>query len=177
MLFAAACQFSRVRHITESLLMTIEDFVCSNYAYADRQTVQKLGQATYISLRPTSEIGDYTVMNYIAEADDFRVDYGRAEGPPFTLVRCEDAKDAIEMMIAIKAAHPHLRVWYDGLETQAEIIGDVWLGLATVLCEVYGEWEVVAKVAAGTLAPDDRKVLDAIEEVSLIAAAVADVTP
>lgn len=119
--------------------MTIEDFVCSKYAYIDRETVQKLGQATYISLRPTCELGEHTIMNFISVADDFRVDYGRAEGPPFPLVRCDDAEGAVETMIAIKAAHPHLRVWYDGLKTQAEITGDVWLGLAQVLCEVYEE--------------------------------------
>ncbi|WP_407523779.1 hypothetical protein [Methylobacterium oryzisoli] len=157
--------------------MTIEDFVCSKDAYANRETVQKLGQATYISLRPTCELDDYTVVSYITEAGDFRVDYGRAEGPPFTLVRCDDAKDAVETMIAIKAAHPNLRVWYDGLETQAEITGDVWLGLAEVLSEVYGEWELVAQVAAGTLAPDDPEVLGAIDEIPLIAAVIAHVTP
>lgn len=157
--------------------MTIEDFVCSKDAYADRATIQKLGQATYISLRPTNELGEHTILNYIGEANDFRVDYGRAEGPPFTLARCDELKDAVETMIAIKTAHPHLRIWYDGLETQAEITGDVWIELAKVLREVGEEWEVVAQVAAGSLTPDDPKVLDAISELPLIEAAVAHVTP
>jgi hypothetical protein len=43
-----------------------------------------------------------------------------------------------------------------------------------IMCEW---WEVVEMVVDGSLAPDDPDVLDAIDEVPLIATAVAHVTP
>lgn len=157
--------------------MTIEDFVCSKSDYANRETVQKLGQATYISLRPTSEFGKHTASDLLIDAEDFRIEYGRPEGPAFTMAEFRTAEDAIEVMSSIKAAYPHLRLWYNGLEAQAEITGDAWVGIAEILQEIWSEWEMVAKVAAGTLAPNDPHVLDAIEEVPLIATAITHVAP
>lgn len=158
-------------------MMHIEGFIRSKDVYANRETIQKLGQGAYISLRPTSEIGDHTASDLLTDAEDFRIEYGRAEGPAFTMAECRTAEDAIETMIAIKATYPHLRIWYNGLEAQAEIIGDAWVGIAEILQETWEEWEVVTKVASGNLAPDDPQVLEAIDEVPLIAAAVAHVTP
>jgi glycerol uptake facilitator-like aquaporin len=95
----------------------------------------------------------------------------------FVIMGATDAHEAIKTMKAIKAAYPHLRIWYDGQEDQTEITDDVWLGLAEawgLMCEW---WEVVEMVADGSLTPDDQDVLKAIDEVPLIAAAVAHVTP
>ena len=157
--------------------MTIEDFICSKSDYANRETVQKLGDATYISLRPSSEFGEHTASDLLIDAEDFRIEYGRPEGPAFTMAEFRTAEDAIEVMSSIKGAYPHLRLWYNGLEAQAEITGGAWVGIAEILQEIWSEWEVVAKVAAGSVAPDDPQVLNAIGEVPLIAAAVANVTP
>jgi hypothetical protein len=150
---------------------------CSGDQHIQTKVIQQFADAAYIALRPTFEYGDHTVMACFREAEEFRIDYGPAHGPSHTMETYADAHEAIKTMKAIKAAYPHLRIWYDGQEDQTEITDDVWLGLAEawgLMCEW---WEVVEMVADGSLTPDDQDVLKAIDEVPLIAAAVAHVTP
>ncbi|MGF3022884.1 hypothetical protein ACQVP2_08645 [Methylobacterium aquaticum] len=157
--------------------MDNKDLASSEHRYVDHKPMQEFLFATYIAVRPTIEISGYGVRSRLDRAETFHLDYGWAEGPPFSRAMYDEAEDAIEALVAIRAAQPHLRLWYDGEEIRSQISGDVWLGLAEILTVAYECWEVVAKVADGTLAPDDPQVLNAIAEVPLIATAVANITP
>jgi hypothetical protein len=138
--------------------------------------IQWFADAAYIALRPTFERGDNTVRACFDEAEEFRIDYGPAQGPSFTMKTYAEAEEAVAMIIAIKAAYPHLRIWYDGKETHDEITGDVWLGLVKAWSFGCEWWEVAQDVVDGSLSPDDPEVLIAIDEVPLIAKVIAHAT-
>ncbi|WP_407523783.1 hypothetical protein [Methylobacterium oryzisoli] len=152
--------------------MNTTDLSCS----IEHQVVQRFADAAYIALRPTFELGANTVLASFDEAEEFRIDYGPAHGPSFTMETYTDAEQAVAMIITIKAAYPHLRIWYDGKETHDEIIGDVWLGLAEFWSFASEWWEVMQWVMDGSLSPDDPEVLIAIDEVPLIAKVIAHAT-
>lgn len=156
--------------------MNATDLSCSNDQHIDIKVVERFADAAYIALRPTFELGDNTVLACFDEAEEFRIDYGPAHGPSYTMETYADAEEAVAMIIAIKAAYPHLRIWYDGKETHDEIIGDVWLVLAEFWSFASEWWEVMQWVVDGTLPLDDSLVLDAIDEVPLIAKVIAHAT-
>lgn len=157
--------------------MNTTDLPCSSVDQVDAQVVQRFADAAYITLRPTFELRDHTVTACFDEAEEFRLNYGPANEPWFPMKTYADAEEAVATVIAVKAAYPHLRIWYDGGETHDEITDGVWLGLVKAWSSGSEWWGIVPDVVDGSLAPDDPQVLDAIDEVPLIAKAIAYLAP
>ncbi|MGF3022882.1 hypothetical protein ACQVP2_08635 [Methylobacterium aquaticum] len=157
--------------------MNTIDLPCSIVHQIETQLIQRFADAAYIVLRPTFELGDNTVRAWFGEAEEFWIDYGPTHGPSRWMKSYADVEEAVAMIIAIKAAYPHLGIWYDGKETHDELTGDVWLGLIKAWSFGCEWWEVAQDVVDGSLSPDDPEVLIAIEEVPLIAKAIAHIAP
>jgi len=146
-----------------------------NARYVFAETVSTLASAPYVTLRPTSECGDFTFTAPICDSEEFQIRVGRAYGPSELVAFFDDGCDAIECVEAIKAAYPHIKVWVDSHEALEELTSPVWPALAYTLSEHDEDWDLVAQVAAGGLSNADPCVIAAGGRDLLIAAALTRV--
>jgi hypothetical protein len=128
---------------------------------------------TYISIRPTFGVGDYTASASIAEYDEVQLEIGLPDTPTQAHEIFKRAEDAIDTALAIKAQRPHLHLWYNGHEDLAEFSD--WRSLARAFAEWNEDWDVVEQVATGVLAHDAPAVLEGADYIPLIAVAAAKV--
>jgi len=139
------------------------------------ETVSAVASAPYITIRPTSECGDFTVTAPIGNAEEFQIRVGRAYGPSELVAFFDDGEDALDCIELIKATYPRIKVWLDSHEILEELTGPVWPALAYALSNYDEDWDLVAQVAAGGLSIADPCVIAAGGRDSMIAAAITRV--
>lgn len=134
--------------------------------YVDMKDLKFLPQATYVMLRSTDEIGDYTITVDLEDAGEnsmkgaYRIGLGLPTRALLSNVAVFDTgEDAINALVAIKATYPDVRVWLDSNEIYAEIEGaDVWRGLVRLMASIDPsdpdiEWNDLEEMAAGLMPP------------------------
>lgn len=146
-----------------------------NARHVFTETVSAVASAPYITIRPTSECGDFTVTAPIGNAEEFQIRVGRAYGPSELVAFFDDGEDALDCVESIKATYPRIKVWLDSHEILEELTGPVWPALAYVMSGHDEDWDVVAQVAAGGLSIADPCVIAAGSRDPLIAAAITRV--
>ena len=137
----------------------------------------KTEQVTYYTIRPTFEAGDSTAPAFIHDFEEVQIQEGYASAPPMADSWTDSVFDALEMLLQKKAENPALRLWYNGNELCFEFTD--YVSFADGLSENYDGFEVVEKVANGTLPADDQAVEDAIDydESDLIGRLIEKVDP
>jgi hypothetical protein len=77
--------------------------------------------ATYVYIRPTFELGDYTVTSTIDDAEACQLRCGLPDRPSELLSwDYGSVEEAVEAALTVKAENPFLRVFYDGQEVRHE---------------------------------------------------------
>jgi hypothetical protein len=130
---------------------------------------------TFIAIRPTFEFGDHTVCSTISEAQECQIQFGGPDRPSYAAAVYDTVIDAIEDALVIVRHHPHLKLWYNGQEVQAEF--SHWRSLAALLANTNDAWEIVEEVAAGHHLPTDRVVSTVVADDRILAVAVERVKP
>jgi hypothetical protein len=74
----------------------------------------------YLAIRPTVDFGDYTVSSCVDDAEECQIQFGEPARPCYAASIYDSIANAIDDALAIIRHHPHLRLWYNGQETQAE---------------------------------------------------------
>jgi hypothetical protein len=129
----------------------------------------------YISIRPVFYTAGYTVAASIDEYQEVYFEVGLPDMPPFVYEAYDNAAEAIDAALALKAQIPHLRLWYNGHEDIGEFTD--WRSFAKLFQDVNEDWQVVEQVAAGLLASDAPAILEAADYIPLIAVAARKVVP
>jgi hypothetical protein len=104
-------------------------------------------QLTYVAIRPTNELDDHTVSGLIDEYEEVQLQVGEADYPSYVAATYYNAVDAIRDALGIRAAFPHVKLYYNGLELLWEF--DSWRSLAQLIHGVDDEWGVAEEIASG----------------------------
>ncbi|MBM6583839.1 hypothetical protein ILT44_26930 [Microvirga sp. BT689] len=128
----------------------------------------------YIAVRPIVAIGDYTPTGEVNRYSAVQLQVGLPGILNHTHSTTDEMIKTVDMVLLLKEQFPHLRLWYDGLENQAEFHD--WRSFAAMYAEWDERWELVEQVATGTLNQDAPEVLKAAEECFLLAAALRTIS-
>jgi hypothetical protein len=130
---------------------------------------------TYISIRPTVTIGEYTASAPVADYQEVQLEIGLPSTPTKAHAFFDKAEDAIDTALAFKAQRADLSLWYNGAEDLFQFSD--WRTFSARFAEWDDDWGVVEQVATGRLASDAAVVFEAADNIPLIAVAAAQVQP
>jgi hypothetical protein len=130
---------------------------------------------SFIAIGPTFEFGDHTVCSTIDDAQECQIQFGESGRPSYAAAVYDTVIDAVDDALIIVRHHPHLKLWYNGLEVQAEFSD--WRSLAALLSNTNETWEIVEEVAAGHRRPTDPSVSVVVADDQILAVAVERVKP
>ena len=170
-----ACVRAIRRDITQSILDIAMLTRPAVSADAPARAEFTFKDCTYVAIRPTSEIGDSTLSATIHDYEEVQLQVGLPDVPTRAHQMLPNLETAIDQALSLKAEHPHLRVWYNGEEMQAEF--QDWRSFARMCAEWDRSWDLIEQVATGTLAYNDQKVLDCEEDCPLLVTAAQKVRP
>jgi len=111
---------SRMNNIVDAAVLRIQNE--ASYVFGDNLN-EALAGAPYLIVRPTDEMGDYTITVDLAEAAKCQFKVGFHDRPPTSLAFFNSPVRALEIVLDFKAANPGCAAWYDGNEIYAEING------------------------------------------------------
>ena len=146
-----------------------------NARYVFTETAPDIASAPYVTIRPTLEVGDFTITAPILDCEEFQIRVGRVHGPSELVAFFDEGEDAVDCIQAIKDAHPNMKIWLDSHEVLEELTGPMWPSLAYTMSDHNEDWDLVAQVAAGGLSKADPSVIAASKRDSLIAVTLSRV--
>ena len=132
-------------------------------------------QVTYYTIRPTFEACDSTAPAFIHDFEEVQIQQGYASAPPRADSWTDSVFEALETLLRLKAENPALRLFYNGNEVCDEFSD--YVSFAHIFLDQYDGFDVVERVANGTLLADDQEVEDAVDEFELIGQLVEKVKP
>jgi hypothetical protein len=151
-----------------------------NARYVFTERLPDLDSARYLMLRPTSEVGDYTITSEIDDNETVQIQVGGADKPPHLIAKYDEVEDAMTDLIAIQARRSEIALWYDGHEVYDDLGSDPWHGLAVVLSDMHDEyegWDLIYRLGNGEVTARDKRVKDLAMQSDLYAAAIKGVKP
>ncbi|QDM25734.1 hypothetical protein FNL56_06150 [Tardiphaga sp. vice304] len=117
----------------------------SKALWFEKRDLNLVPLATYLTLRPTCDIPNHTMMACITACQGNELSIGQATSPPILAAYFRKFVDAFEAALLIQQQNPHLHILYDGFETTAQMSGRRHLATQLAWTECDDEWDYYYK--------------------------------